>query len=155
MIRLKTDPPRSILHVRPGELEGVARYWPSPDLEPFVEDYWVVRWDRPETAETVPQPCTHVVLQTGASQVVGISRTRFTRVLAGHGRMLGAKFWPGAFRVFTNLPAWRFTDKALPLTVVFGPKAKTLEARALASDDDRESIVVVEDFLRDSRPSSD
>lgn len=153
-IRVKTDPPRSILHVRPSELEGVARYWPSPDLESFVEDYWVARWDRPETAETVPQPCMHIVLQAGASEVIGISRTRFTRVLAGSGRMLGAKFRPGAFRTLVDLPAWRYTDKSLPLTTVFGPRAVTLEARALASDDDRESLVVVESFLRDFGPSS-
>jgi len=155
MIRLKTDPPRSILHVRPSELEGVARYWPSPDLEPFVEDYWVVRWDRLETAETVPQPCMHLVLHVGASEVVGVARSRFTRVLTGRGRMLGAKFRPGAFRAFLDVPAWHFAGKALPVADVFGPQASTLEARALAREDDRESLALVEEFLRDRRPSTD
>jgi len=155
MIRVKIDPPRSILHVRPSKLEGVARFWPSSDLEPFIEDYWVARWDRPETAETVPQPCTHIVLQTDVSQVVGTSRTRFTRVLAGRGRMIGAKFRPGAFRSVVDVPAWHYTDRTVPLTAVFGPRATTLEARALAPDDDRESILVVEDFLREFRPSPD
>jgi len=155
MIRDKTDPPRSILHVRASELAGVARYWPSQDLEPFVEDHWVARWDRPDTAETVPQPCVHLVLQAGASQVVGISRSRFTRVLEGSGRILGTKFRPGAFRAFLDRPAWRFTDEALPLASVFGPAARTLETRVLAREDDRESFAVVEDFLRQLRPVSD
>src|SRR5262245_59669058 len=154
MIRDKSDPPRSVLHVRPSELAGVARYWPSPDLEPFIEDYWVARWDRTETAETVPQPCTHIVLQAGASEVVGVARTRFTRRLTGRGRMLGAKFRPGTFRVFRDVPAWQFAGRALPLADMFGPVAGNLEARALASDDDRESLPVVEDFLRGLQPSS-
>jgi AraC-like DNA-binding protein len=87
--------------------------------------------------------------------VVGVSRTRFTRVLEGRGRMLGTKFRPGAFRAFLNSPAWHLTNRALPVAAVFGRRAHTLEARALARDDDRESFVVVEDFLRDLRPSSD
>src|SRR5215471_13866138 len=155
MIRDKTDPPRSILHVRPSELKGVARYWPSSDLEPFIEDHWVARWDRPDTAETVPQPCMHLVLQAGASQLVGISRTRFTRELEGSGRILGTKFRPGAFRAFLDRPAWHFTDKALPVASVFGPTAQAMESLALARDDDRESFVVVEDFLRRLEPTSD
>jgi AraC-like DNA-binding protein len=69
--------------------------------------------------------------------------------------MLGVKFRPGAFRTFVNLPVWHFTNKAVPLVVVFGSRAKALEVRALARDDDRESLVVVEDFLRDLGPSSD
>lgn len=154
-IRAKTEPPRSILHVRPSELEGVARYWPSPDLEPFIEDYWVARWDRPETAETVPQPCTHLVLRTGACEVVGISRRRFTRRLEGRGRMLGAKFRPGAFRAFVEQPAWHFSNKSVPLASLFGARAQALEAAALAHDDDRDSLVVVEDFLRDLKPTAD
>jgi len=143
-------PPRA-----PEQAGRCSRYWPSPDLEPFVEDYWVARWDGPETAETVPQPCTHLVLHVGASGVVGIARARFTRVLEGRGRMLGAKFRPGAIRAFVSRPAWQLAGKTVPLEEVFGSSARTLAARALAREDDRESLVVVEDFLRGLRPSSD
>lgn len=156
-IRPRTDAPRGILHVRPSEVEGVTRFWSSPDLEPFVEHYWIVRWDNaePEVAEVVPQPSVHLVLQAGASEVVGLSRKRFTRVLAGRGRMLGAKFWPGAFRPFVSFPVWDLAGKRRPLTEVFGREASSLEERALREDDDRAAISVIEQFLRDLRPRAD
>jgi len=153
-IRPRTDPPRGILNWRPEEVEGVTRYWSSPDLEPFVEHYWIARWDlpEPEVAEVVPQPSVQLVLQAGTSEVLGLSRARFTRVLAGRGRMLGTKFRPGGFRPFVNSPVWTFAGKRLPLTEVFGRRASDLEELALREDDDREAIAVVEDFLRNLGP---
>src|SRR5262249_3524220 len=91
----------------------------------------------------------------GACEVVGISRRRFTRRLEGRGRMLGAKFRPGAFRAFVEQPAWHFSNKSVPLASLFGARAQALEAAALAHDDDRDSLVVVEDFLRDLNPTAD
>jgi hypothetical protein len=59
MVRVKHDKPRGILHTRAAQ--GLSRYWASDDLAPFVEHFWIVRWnlDEPETAETLPHPpCT-------------------------------------------------------------------------------------------------
>jgi AraC-like DNA-binding protein len=156
-IRPRTDPVRGILNMRPEEVEGVARYWSSPDLEPFVEHYWTARWDaaEPEVAEVVPQPSVQMVLQSGASEVLGLSRARFTRVLVGRGRMLGTKFRPGAFRPFVRRAVSTLAGKRLPLTEVFGPHAGDLEELALREDDDREAIAVVENFLRNLRPRPD
>ena len=156
-IRPRLDPPRNILHQRPDEVEGVARYWSSPDLEPFVEHHWSVRWDvpEPEVVEVVPQPSVHMVIQAGASEVLGLSRARFTRLLEGRGRMLGTKFWPGAFRPFVSTPVWTFAGKRLPLTEVFGPRAGALEGLALREEDDRAAMAVVEDFLRNLAPRAD
>ena len=153
----RTDPPRGILHLRPDEVEGVARYWSSPDLEPFVEHHWVVRWDspEPEVAEVVPTSSIHMVLQAGASEVVGLTRARITRVLVGRGRMLGTRFRPGAFRPFVQAPVWTLEGKSPRLTDVFGPSASGLEARALREEDDRRAIAVVEEFLRTFEPRAD
>ena len=153
----RTDPPRGILNLRPDEVEGVARYWSSPDLEPFVEHHWIVRWDspEPEVAEVVPQASIHIVLQAGASEVVGLFRGRITRLLVGRGRMVGTRFRPGAFRPFVQSPAWTLAGKAQRLTEVFGPCASGLEQLALREDDDRRAIAVVEDFLRNLEPRAD
>ena len=158
-IRVKHDKPRGLLNVPASVASGGhARYWPSADLSPFVEHFWIVRWDlsAPRTVETVPHPSIHMVLESsGVADVVGVMRTRFARVLAGQGRVLGTKFRPGAFRPFVSRAVSTFTDRRLPVGEVLGARAKSLGAQALAQADDRESIAVVEAFLRGLRPSAD
>jgi AraC-like DNA-binding protein len=136
------------------DIRGVARYWPSTDLAPFVEHYWTVRWDlaEPRVTETVPHPCIHMVLETTRSEIVGVMRTRFTRELTGRGRVLGTRFRPGAFRAFVARPVSSFTDRRVPVAEVFGPGARTLGERALRYDDDREAYAVVQSFLRGLKP---
>ena len=157
--RVKHDPPRGILNVRPAEAaNGLSRYWPSADLAPFVEHYWVVRWDVPEprVAETVPHPSVHMVFESGGrADVVGVMRTRFTRVLKGRGRVVGTKFRPGAFRPFVDSPVSAFTDRRPTVRETFGARAAGLGPRVLAQDDDREGIAIVEAFLRGLEPRAD
>jgi AraC-like DNA-binding protein len=158
-VRVKHERPRGILNVRPAEaMSGLSRYWPSPDLAPFVEHYWIVRWDlrEPHVAETVPHPSVHMVLETGGrAEIVGVMRTKFTRVLEGRGRVVGTKFRPGAFRPFVKTPVSAFTDRHPALRDAFGARAAKLGERLLAPDDDREGIAVIEDFLRGFRPVAD
>jgi AraC-like DNA-binding protein len=158
-IRVKHERPRGILNVRPHEAaSGLARYWPSADLEPFVEHYWVVRWDlaQARVAETVPHPSVHMVFETnGRSEVVGVMRSRFSRRLEGRGRVLGTKFRPGGFRPFVSGPVSALTDRRPSVLDVFGARARGLGRRVLAPDDDRAGIVVVEAFLRSCSPAAD
>jgi AraC-like DNA-binding protein len=154
-IRVKRERPRGILHQRAAEdIRGVARYWPSADLAPFVEHYWTVRWDvaEPRVTETLPHPCVHMVLEAGRSEIVGVMRTRFTRRLTGRGRVLGTRFRPGAFRAFVARPVSSFTGRRVPIADVFGAEARTLSERALRHGDDREAYAVVERFLRALKP---
>ena len=154
-IRPKRERPPGILHYRAAQdIRGVARYWPSSDLAPFVEHYWSVRWDLdvPRITETLPHPCVHMVLEAGRSEIVGVMRTRFTRQLTGRGRVLGTRFRPGAFRAFVAAPVSSFTDRWVPVAEVFGPAARTLAGRALRHDDDLEAYEVVERFLRSLKP---
>jgi AraC-like DNA-binding protein len=89
MTRREVGPARGIVH-HADEARGQhhhARLPVEDDLAPFVAHLWSVRWDRrglpPFTAETLPHPSVHVVIERGASAVAGVSRGRFTRVLAG------------------------------------------------------------------------
>jgi AraC-like DNA-binding protein len=157
-VRAKLDPPRGILNVRAPELgHGLARYWPSGDLAPFVEHYWIVRWDlgAPRLAETVPHPSIHMVLEPERAEVVGVMRYRFSRVLEGRGRVVGTKFRPGAFRPFLGHAVSALTDRRVGVVEVFGTGAARLAARALARQDDLLAIAVVESFLRRCRPRAD
>src|SRR5262245_21115430 len=157
-VRIKNERPVGILHVRKTDpIPGVTRYWPSPDLEPFVEHYWVVRWDVTESqvAETVPIPSVHLVLEPDRSVVYGVMRARFSRRLSGRGRVLGTRFRPGAFRRFVDSSVSWLTNRQLAVPEVFGPESATLGERALRHDDDRRAIAVVERFLRTLRPTVD
>jgi AraC-like DNA-binding protein len=157
-VRVKDEPPRGILNVRPAESSnGLTRYWPSAELAPFVEHYWIVRWDldAPRVAETVPHPSIHMVLEAGRSEVVGVLRRKFSRVLEGRGRVVGTKFRPGAFRPFAGQAVSALTDRRLGIETVFGRGARPLEDAALRHAEDLPAIAVVEAFLRERRPQAD
>jgi AraC-like DNA-binding protein len=158
-VRIKHDKPRGILNVRTADaVYGLSRYWPSADLAPFVEHYWIVRWDlsEPRTAETVPHPSIHMVLESPErSEIVGVMRTRFSRVLEGSGRAVGTKFRPGAFRPFVKHAISALTDRRLSLSEVFGVRSRGLAARVMGQADDLAGVAIIESFLRGFRPSTD
>ena len=153
MVRIKHDKPSGILNRRAAE--GLRRYWPSDDLAPFVEHYWIVRWNlsEPTTAETLPHPSVHMVLEKRSSEIVGVMRGRFSRKLEGTGRVIGTKFRPGAFRAFIDRPVASLSDRRWPLRDVFGRDDEGFDAEALSHDEDTDSIEVIESFLRSFRPT--
>ena len=158
MVRPKHEAPRGVLNVPAAQpVSGHSRYHPSDDLAPFVEHYWTVEWDLPEarTAETLPHPSVHIVLEGDEAEVHGVSSRRFSRVLQGRGRVFGIKFRPGGFRPFVEQPVADFTDRGQPLQAVFGDAAAGLAPRALAQRQHQDTIAVLEAFLRQCHPQPD
>jgi AraC-like DNA-binding protein len=155
MVQVKHEKPRGVLHAR--SADGLRRYWPSADLAPFIEHYWIVRWDvaEPVTAETLPHPSVHMVLGHGPPEIVGVMRGRFTTTLAGAGRVIGTKFRPGAFRAFLDRPVSSLSNRRTPLRDVFGAASSGFAAAALAEEDDVRSIAIIESFLRSRQPVFD
>src|SRR5262245_53198081 len=104
-----------------------ARYLPADDLADVVEHYWTVAWDLeglpPHRQETLPHPSVHLVFEGDDARVYGVVTHKFARVLAGRGRVVAAKFRPGAFRPFLAAPAWTIADHTLPAEQLFGPDA--------------------------------
>jgi AraC-like DNA-binding protein len=158
-ITVKHERSRGILNVRnPETVCGLSRYRPSADLRPFVEHYWIVRWDlrEPRIAETLPHPSVHLVLESPKrAKIWGVMRAKFSRVLKGRGRVVGTKFRPGGFRPFAKQPISAFTDRQLSLREVFGNRSQGLVAQVLGQSDDVASIAMVESFLRGVRASPD
>jgi AraC-like DNA-binding protein len=154
----KHDPHNGLLHFKATQpLPGYWRYWPSPDLARYVEHYWTIEWDLPEPAlrETLPYPSAHLILEPGVAQFSGVHTKKFSRMLSGKSRVLGAKFLPGGLRPFVTGPVSAFTDKVFDLHEVFGEAARGLDQRALAHTDHHAAIAVVESFLRDLDPRWD
>jgi AraC-like DNA-binding protein len=152
MVRVKHENSRGILNAE----AMVTRFWPSDDLAPFVEHYWIVRWNlaEPQIAETLPHPSVHMVLEDRRSDVVGVMRGKFSRVIEGRGRVVATKFRPGGFRAFVDRPIASFSDRRWPLTSVFGPSVEGFDAEVLSHDDDVETVNVVESFLRSLSPAA-
>jgi AraC-like DNA-binding protein len=157
--RVKLEKPRGILHVRAEEAKkGVSRYWPAPDLAPFIEHFWIVRWDLSEarTAETVPHPSVHMAFETsGRAEIIGVMDRKFSRVIQGRGRVVGTKFRPGGFRTFLDRSVAGITNKTPRVEEVFGKSARHLGRDVIAIDDDLEGIAVIESFLRGRKPKAD
>lgn len=162
MIRPKTDPPRGILRGTPANpgTRRYVRYHASPDLDRYVEHFWLVEWDLrgspPERAETLPHPAVHLVFEAGGrSRVGGPARARFTTQLCGKGGVFAVKFRPGGFRPFVSVPVSTLADRKVRVGEVFGPEGEELERAVLAETDDAARVALVEAFLRGRRPEPD
>lgn len=85
-------------------------------LEPYVERYWTVEWDRrgqqPFRSEVLSHPCVNLSVEAGtgphhghalpAALLHGVVTRRFSIDLAGTGRVVAAKFRPGGFTALTG-----------------------------------------------------
>jgi AraC-like DNA-binding protein len=158
MLERKSILPSGLLHVGRGAPDArVERFEASPALRPFVEHYWSVTWENQPaiTRETVPHPSVHLTLEPGRSELHGIYRPRFSRVIEGTGRVLGTKFRPGGFRPFMKDSVARLTGKVVAATSVFGPAIDALEAEATACPQASDAFERINAFLTqlDPRPT--
>lgn len=137
-----------------------GRFLPEAPLDAFVEHFWSVAWDLrgqpPVTRQTLPHPSIHLVIEAGASHLVGVATGRFTRVLEGCGRVLGIKFRPGCFHPFRPGPMSALTNRMLSLEEALGREGLSLEAAVLAQGDDAAAAAAAaEAFLLARLPAPD
>ena len=109
------------------------RHKPTDALAPFVDYYWIPRWDlrgQPPHEQTVlPHPNVHLVFEASGAGIFGVDRRLFTRSLSGLGLAFGIRFTAGGFRPFWQAPISQLTDRVVPAARLFGPRAeKTRQA---------------------------
>jgi len=135
------------------------RFPPADDLSAFVDFYWIARWDlepgRPMVVETLPHPCVNVVVEPGRSLVYGPVRGRFSRILAGSGRVVAARLRPGAFRAFDGRPAWQLMDASLGFPETLGVASGPVESAVFGQAGEPAMVGVLEQFLRERHPVPD
>jgi AraC-like DNA-binding protein len=123
----------------------LARRVPSAELAPFVEWYWILRWDLrgepPHTQTILPHPNVNLGFEASGAGIFGVDTRLFTRSLAGSGRVLGIKFRPGGFRPFWQAPISQLTDRVVPASRVFGPRAEQAR-QAIISGDDNDAAMI-------------
>jgi AraC-like DNA-binding protein len=100
-----------------------VRCAPSPALAPFVDHYWVTRWDRrglpPRAAASLLDPCVHLHVQDGRAEVMGVVRGTYRTRIEGAGCVVGVRFRPGGFYPFVQRPTAEWTDRVVPAVEVF------------------------------------
>ncbi|HTE44843.1 MAG TPA: helix-turn-helix domain-containing protein [Gemmatimonadaceae bacterium] len=114
----------------------------APALAPFVEHYWLSRWDRrghpPRTAASLLDPCFHLHVQDGRADVMGVVRGTFRVRIEDVGCVVGVKFRPGGFYPFVERSAVEWTDRVVPADDVLddahAPNAWARELSDAAAD---------------------
>ena len=137
------------------------RHKPSEALAPFVDYYWIPRWDlrgRPPHEQTVlPHPNVHLVFEASGAGIFGVDRRLFTRSLSGLGLAFGVRFSAGGFRPFWQAPISQLTDRVVPAARLFGPRAEKTR-QAIIGDfgvDDGVMIGYAEALLHSVMPERD
>ena len=106
----------------------LVRHAPSEALAPFVDFYWILRWDlrgQPPHVQTIlPHPNVNLGFEPSGAAIFGVDRTLFTRSLRGSGQVLGVRFLAGCFRPFWQAPISQLTDRVVPAARLFGPQAE-------------------------------
>lgn len=120
----RSAPPAPLLVAHPGPPRfNHVKCPPSSALSPFVDHYWLTRWDRrgvpARSAASLLDPCIHLHVQDGRAQVMGLVRGTFRMRIEGVGCVVGVKFRPGGFYPFVKRPVVEWTDRVVPAEDVF------------------------------------
>jgi len=115
------------------------RHAPSDALAPFVDYYWIPRWDlrgKPSYEQTIlPHPNVNLVFEASGAGIFGVDRRLFTRSLSGLGLAFGVRFTAGGFRPFWQAPISQLTDRVVPAARLFGPRAEKARQAIMGGPD--------------------
>jgi AraC-like DNA-binding protein len=140
---------------------------PSDALAPFVEYYWIPRWDLrgspPYEQAVLPHPNVHLVFEASGAGIFGVDRRLFTRSLSGLGLAFGVRFTAGGFRPFWQAPISQLTDRVVPAARMFGSRAEKTRQAIMRSawvggeldEDDARMIGLAESLLCSVLPERD
>jgi AraC-like DNA-binding protein len=138
---------------------SLARSAPSAPLAPFLDYYWIVRWDRrgqpPHEQTILPHPNVNLVFEASGAGIYGVDRRLFTRVLAEQGKALGVRFRAGCFRPFWEAPISQLSDRVVPATRVFGPLAEKTRQAIMCAETDADMVGGAESLLFSGLPEQD
>ncbi|WP_137988712.1 helix-turn-helix domain-containing protein [Streptomyces vilmorinianum] len=134
----------------------------TPELRPYVDNYWFIDWDlsEPYASHVVPHPSVNVVFQRygedSSGEVSGIGLDLFTKKLTGVGRVCGVKFRPGGFRPFAPArPVSAWTGRRVPLDEVFAGAGDASVAAVLTPETDHARVAALDAFLLAHGPEPD
>jgi AraC-like DNA-binding protein len=151
---------RGVLHQKAAASQfSLARREPSAAMAPFVDFYWILRWDlrgRPPHDQTIlPHPNVNLAFEQSGAAIYGVDRKLFARRIEGEGSALGVRFRAGGFRPFWDRPVAELNDRAVPAARLFGPAAEEARQAILSAPDDTAMVAQAEQLLCSARPARD
>jgi AraC-like DNA-binding protein len=150
--RGRLDPVGFARHVR------FQTYPPPADLAPFIEHFWTIQWaDQGEpylSEEVMHRPYVDLFLSREQAGIQGTFRGKRIYVADGSGRIIGIRFWPGAFHAFYTGPLATLQDKVAEAELVFPSLNRQYVERILALDDPS-AIATLVTLVRDKAPYPD
>ena len=135
-------------------------YEPSPELAPFVELYFVARWERPDTEDIIisdilTRPVVNMFFTTHGTFISGVVNGVRSFRIGPSGIYAGVKFLPGGFRPFYNASVASITDRRIPTEYLFPKADGTFVSTLLAMKDDQGIVTQLENLLKTSAPKYD
>jgi AraC-like DNA-binding protein len=151
---------RGVLYQRAVASRFQLRKYPSsPELAPFVDYYWIVRWDLrggPAYEQAVlPHPNVHLTFEPEQAAIYGVVTRLYLRKLEGQDITLGIRFRPGGFRPFWPDPVNRLTGQVVPAEKLLGPRAEQTRQVVLTDPGDDALAACAEELLTSIRPVRD
>lgn len=157
----RKDSTRGILHASAGQNKfSLSRFDPAPELVPFVEHYWAIRYSLPDgeshTQTVLSFPNVHLAFEDDVNGrrtlLYGIPKRPFVRELRGNGKVLGIKFRAGGFYPFWQRDVSQLTGNTIPAAEVFGAVVEQWAKAVLNADDDAAMAKQAELALLDRLP---
>jgi AraC-like DNA-binding protein len=146
--------------LRPSDARfSLSRLPPSAALAPFVDFYWIVRWDlrgQPPHEQTIlPHPNVNLGFEESGAWIYGVDRRLFVRRLSGRGHALGVRLRAGCFRPFWRAPVAQLNDRVVAAAPLFGSAAETARQAIMAAGDSVVMASLAEGLLLSALPERD
>ncbi len=135
-------------------------YTPSPQLVPFVEHFFVIRWDpqlqpNPSFDYILTEPAITMFLGKQRPHVWGVVTEKVVFSLEGDGVEVGIKFAPGGLYSFWGHDVSNLARREVPVTNVFPEITSSFLEKLYTEDNDTSFIEVLEKLLIDRRVEPD
>ena len=124
----------------------------SPELAPWVENYWSLQWELPPgtsyLSSTLPHPACNLSVERGIRRdgvgddpvvVTGVVTRRFDVTISDAGWVYAAKFRPGGLAALTGAHARDLRDATVSASTVFD-RATTEALRDLAGTSEGRAV---------------
>jgi len=138
----------------------LARHLTPDDLAPFIDYFWVIRWDlrgQPAHEQAIlPHPNVTLAFEASRAGIFGVDRSIFTKRLTGDGKALGVRFRPGGFHPFYGQSVATLNDRVIPAADIFGRAADEACAAVMSpAADDAAMVAAGAGLLRGFHPVPD
>jgi len=134
-------------------------YVPPVELAPFVNHFWTIRWNnttgQPYISEQVMhRPYVDVYLSAHESGIQCTFRDKRDYEAADTGRIIGARFKPGAFHAFWRKSLAGLHNETIALQQVFPEAGQSFIENTLSLQDDA-AVGALADLLQAQNPQYD